>query len=37
MIATDELRRLLDTTVGGVFYRKRKALSWMDENLPLPE
>ncbi len=27
----------LGLTVDGVFYRKRKALAWMDENVPLPE
>lgn len=31
-----EIANELNTTVDGVFYRKRKALAWMDENLPLP-
>jgi len=34
---TWEIAAELDITVDGVFYRKRKALAWMDENLPLPE
>lgn len=34
---TGEIAGELDLTVDGVFYRKRKALAWMDENLPLPE
>lgn len=34
---TGEIAGELDITVDGVFYRKRKALKWMDENLPLPE
>lgn len=32
-----EIAGELDLTVDGVFYRKRKALKWMDENLPMPE
>lgn len=31
-----EIAGELDLTVDGVFYRKRKALAWMDDNLPLP-
>lgn len=27
----------LGLTVDGVFYRKRKALAWMDEHVPLPD
>lgn len=34
---TGEIAGELDLTVDGVFYRKRKALKWMDESLPLPE
>lgn len=34
---TGEIAGELNLTVDGVFYRKRKALAWMDENLPLPE
>ena len=34
---TGEIAGELDLTVDGVFYRKRKALKWMDENLPMPE
>lgn len=34
---TGEIAGELDITVDGVFYRKRKALKWMDENLPMPE
>lgn len=33
---TGEIAGELDITVDGVFYRKRKALQWMDENLPMP-
>lgn len=33
---TGEIAGELDLTVDGVFYRKRKALKWMDENLPMP-
>ena len=32
-----EIAGELGLTVDGVFYRKRKTLSWMDEHLPLPE
>ena len=32
-----EIAGELGLTVDGVFYRKRKALAWMDENLPMPE
>ena len=32
-----EIASELNITVDGVFYRKRKALQWMDENLPMPE
>lgn len=32
-----EIAGELDLTVDGVFYRKRKAIRWMDENLPMPE
>ena len=32
-----EIAGELGLTVDGVFYRKRKALVWMDENLPLPK
>lgn len=32
-----EIANELSITVDGVFYRKRKALRWMDENLPTPE
>lgn len=31
-----EIAGELGLTVDGVFYRKRRALAWMDENLPLP-
>lgn len=31
-----EIANELNTTVDGVFYRKRKALRWMDENLTIP-
>lgn len=31
-----EIANELNTTVDGVFYRKRKALTWMDENLWMP-
>lgn len=31
-----EIANELNTTVDGVFYRKRKALAWMDENLWMP-
>lgn len=31
-----EIAGELDLTVDGVFYRKRRALKWMDENLPMP-
>lgn len=31
-----EIAGELDTTVDGVFYRKRKAIIWMDENLGMP-
>lgn len=34
---TGEIAGELNITVDGVFYRKRKALAWMDENLPAPE
>lgn len=34
---TGEIAGELDLTVDGVFYRKRKALKWMDENLSPPE
>lgn len=34
---TGEIAGELGITVDGVFYRKRKTLKWMDENLPLPE
>ena len=34
---TGEIAGELDITVDGVFYRKRKSLAWMDENLPSPE
>ena len=34
---TWEIAGELDLTVDGVFYRKRKALAWMDENLPMGE
>lgn len=33
---TWEIANELSLTVDGVFYRKRKALRWMDENLTLP-
>lgn len=33
---TWEIAGELGLTVDGVFYRKRKALAWMDENLPMP-
>lgn len=32
---TWEIAGELGLTVDGVFYRKRKALAWMDENLPM--
>lgn len=32
---TGEIAGELGLTVDGVFYRKRKALAWMDENLPV--
>ena len=32
-----EIAGELNLTVDGVFYRKRRALQWMDENLPAPE
>lgn len=32
-----EIAGELRITVDGVFYRKRKALAWMDEHVPLPE
>ena len=32
---TWEIAGELGMTVDGVFYRKRKALAWMDENLPM--
>lgn len=32
-----EIAGELDITVDGVFYRKRRALAWMDENIPLPQ
>lgn len=32
-----EIAGELGLTVDGVFYRKRRVLQWMDENLPLPE
>lgn len=31
-----EIANELNTTVDGVFYRKRKALAWMDENIAVP-
>lgn len=31
-----EIANELSITVDGVFYRKRKALAWMDENLTMP-
>lgn len=34
---TGEIAGELGITVDGVFYRKRKALAWMDEVLPSPE
>lgn len=34
---TGEIAGELDITVDGVFYRKRKAIRWMDENLPMPK
>lgn len=34
---TGEIAGELGLTVDGVFYRKRKALKWMDDNLPMPE
>lgn len=34
---TWEIAAELDITVDGVFYRKRKALAWMDENVLEPE
>ena len=30
-----EIANELNTTVDGVFYRKRKALAWMDENMEM--
>lgn len=33
---TWEIAGELGLTVDGVFYRKRKTLQWMDENLPMP-
>lgn len=33
---TWEIAGELGLTVDGVFYRKRKALQWMDDNLPMP-
>ena len=33
---TWEIAGELGLTVDGVFYRKRKALAWMDENLAMP-
>jgi hypothetical protein len=33
---TWEIAGELGLTVDDVFYRKRKALAWMDENLPMP-
>ena len=33
---TWEIANELSLTVDGVFYRKRKALRWMDENLTIP-
>ncbi len=32
-----EIANELDLTIDGVFYRKRKALAWMDENLRVPD
>ena len=32
-----EIAGELGLTVDGVFYRKRKALTWMDEHLAVPE
>lgn len=32
-----EIAGELGLSVDGVFYRKRRTLAWMDENLPLPE
>ena len=32
---TWEIAGELGLTVDGVFYRKRKTLKWMDENLPM--
>lgn len=32
-----EIANELQLTIDGVFYRKRKALAWMDENLRVPE
>lgn len=32
-----EIAGELGLTVDGVFYRKRRALTWMNENLPMPE
>ena len=32
---TWEIAGELELTVDGVFYRKRKTLAWMDENLPM--
>lgn len=31
-----EIAGELGLTVDGVFYRKRKVLKWMDENIPMP-
>ena len=36
-LLTGEIAGELGMTVDGVFYRKRKALAWMDENLPMVE
>ena len=33
---TWEIAGELGLTVDGVFYRKRKVLKWMDENIPMP-
>lgn len=32
-----EIAGELDITVDAVFYRKRKALAWMDENIPMQD
>ena len=34
---TGEIAGELGLTVDGVFYRKRRTLAWMDENLPMME